>query len=37
MKDVQIADVTVAVAGKELLNLTRLTLMQGCRYGMVGK
>jgi hypothetical protein len=37
VKDVNITDVNMAVHGRELLSLARLTLMQGCRYGMVGK
>jgi ABC-type transport system involved in cytochrome bd biosynthesis fused ATPase/permease subunit len=38
VQDVDISDVTVALAnGVELLSLARITLRQGCRYGLVGR
>jgi len=38
VQDVDIRDVTVALAnGVELLSLARITLRQGCKYGLVGR
>ena len=37
VKDVCILDVTVAIDGHELLSSTSLRLLQGHRYGLVGK